>query len=1269
VRASHHFYLDLDGVLDCLIFTNCYQILPIKINMKTRSLTLAAWIGILSILPIPGIYITAAPRVAAQQSRTQLPQAQIERIARSITVKILSGDNSGSGVAIKKEGRVYTVLTNHHVLESGKPVLIQTPDGKTHAANLVKGVKFGANDLALLQFSADGNYTVASLANSSTLKIGDEVFAAGFPFEADSSASGGFAFKNGRISLLLERSLKGGYQIGYTNEIEKGMSGGPIINSEGKVIGLNGIHGQPLWGDPYVYEDGSKPNDELANQMRRSSWGVPIEALATLAPQFVPAGIAPPTSTTNRPSTQPLTQLASKVDNIAKEITVLITWSTSNGSGVIIAKEGNTYYVLTARHVAKGNRDLTLVAPDGKQYPVDQSAIKTWEGLDLAILQFKSDRTYQVATLGNYDSGSGDRLAFVSGWPEKPKPATPTRRFSAGFLLDASSSINLARDDRSLSSGYGLVYTNITERGMSGGPVLDVEGRLIGIHTAAEADQGNQSPVLERSDRQPKLELGYSLGIPIRRFLALLESDNVKLNLKQQTSLPRQLTAPEQDETLRASLDLTPPERNANEIDWLNYGNKLWRSRRYEEARQAFAKATAIKPDFYEAWYADGMALMRQQKYPAAIKSFNTALKYNPKSDRALRQLSDAFFYSGDYESGRQTLEKAIQLRPDDFILYEWLSETLIELGRYPESLKAINKAIALNPHPWGYIRRANTYRQINDYDAAIADLTKAIELQPDNAFAYRRRGYYRSEQANFAKEQSLADLTKAIELQPNDASNYVDRGIVYAKIKDRQKFTADFNKALALKPDDPWIYENRAYARHLLGDYQGAVADYTEAIRLAPELAYQFYTSRAGVHPSNQKQIEDYTEAIRLKPNYVSAYVRRGSTYASIGDSQKFIQDFNEAIRLQPDNAWIYTERGAVYFVLGEKEQGIKDYERAIALNRELAYQYYNQRGVALYKQQDYQGAITDFSQAIKLQPQNVQFYLNRGDAYAKLKDKLKALQDLNEALRLQPNNPSIYISRGSAYFALGEKEQGRKDYARAISLAPESAYVYYKNRGLLYYEQKDYQAAIADYTESLRLQSDYAIAYLERGKTYYELKAYQKAIADYDRVIAIAPDAAVAYGARGLASYWLGEYQKAVDDLTKAIDLKVKMPDLADAYVYRAVAYSKLQNYEAAIADITESIRLIPNHPQNHTNYGIRGSIYEGMKKYQEALADYAEAIHLNPKSIIIYEYRAALRQKLGDKRGAREDWEKIAQLYLEKGDKDNYQIAQNKLRELQE
>ncbi|ARV61576.1 hypothetical protein BZZ01_25730 [Nostocales cyanobacterium HT-58-2] len=1042
--------------------------------------------GTLWMLPVQSLPLSiSAPKLFAQQQSSQLSQEQLQKLAESITVKIISGEKGGSGILIQKEGQLYTVLTSQHILEVGKPNFIRTPDGQNYQAELVKEVNYYNKDLVLLQFRANGNYAVASLANSSTLKEGDKVFAAGFPFEEDSSESRQFVTKAGRISLLLERSLRGGYRIGYTNEIEKGMSGGPVLSSEGKVIGINGIHAQPLWGDPYVYEDGSQPNDALRDRMRRSSWGVPIETLAQLDPPMIPPEIPQARNTVTKATSSAPPLVTSLVNKIAKDITVLITWQNSHGSGVIVAKEGNTYYVLTAGHVARGKNDLKIVTADGQQYPVNTSTIKTWEGTDLALLQFTSNQTYQVATLADYDLENEDRVVFVSGTPaSKEATIQPNRQFSVGVLYGGG--IDRAKDSRSFAFGYELVYTNSTDKGMSGSPVLDSLGRVIGIHTAAE---GEPTLIKQKTGEEREIQLGYSLGVPIRTFLALVQQEKSQLKFKKHTTVPPRLSDPQQDAIITSALNLESPGTNSDEFEWLSYGNKLLRSQKYEKAVDAFNKAIQIKPNFSQAWYARGRAQRLQQKYKEALESFNKATTYNPTYDPAWRELGDTLFALNRYDEARQVLEKVISLKPDEFMAYRGLCNVLGELGNYPKAIQACDQAIKINPQPLQYILRGELRISMGDTTEAIKDFNAALRLQPDNPFAYRQRGVARSSEENY--QAALEDLNKALTLQPDNAYAYVDRGMIYALLGNRKAFTEDFDKALSLEPDSASIYNKRGTARHILQDDKGAIEDYTAAIRFAPESAYIYYKKLGDVRTAQkdlQAASENYSEAIRLEPNYAPAYVGRGIVQAMLGNQQGFTEDFDTAVRLQPENAWLYSYRGYARFLLKDNKGGIEDYNKAMSLFPQLSHLYYVFRGNSRQEQKDYQGAIADYNEAIRLKPDFALAYNNRGLVRVQEQGLAGASTPTKQSIRLNANIPTV------------------------LYLSPESVEKTQET-------QKDYEKAIADFTEAIRLKPDFALAYHNRGLARWYEKDNKGAMEDFKQAIRLKPDLAEAYNNEAFA------------------------------------------------------------------------------------------------------------------------------------------------------
>lgn len=207
---------------------------------------------------------------------SQLSSSQLNQLAQTLTVKVFAGKSWGSGTLIHKQGETYTILTNAHVLTSGDGTFyrIQTPDGQVYTATVQQIVGLKGSDVGILQFHSPNKiYAIATLNRSKIIK-GDSVIAAGFPFNRT-----GWIFTTGQIALLLDKPLEGGYQLGYTNDIYKGMSGGPVLNLQGELVGINGRHAYPLWGNGYEFQDGSQPTEQLQEQLIRLSWAISVTQL------------------------------------------------------------------------------------------------------------------------------------------------------------------------------------------------------------------------------------------------------------------------------------------------------------------------------------------------------------------------------------------------------------------------------------------------------------------------------------------------------------------------------------------------------------------------------------------------------------------------------------------------------------------------------------------------------------------------------------------------------------------------------------------------------------------------------------------------------------------------------------------------------------------------------------------------------------------------------------------------------------------------------
>ncbi|MDJ0515115.1 MAG: tetratricopeptide repeat-containing serine protease family protein [Trichodesmium sp. MO_231.B1] len=429
-------------------------------------------------------------------------------------------------------------------------------------------------------------------------------------------------------------------------------------------------------------------------------------------------------------SKQPATLalMADEINQISTEFTVLID-GINPASGVIISRKKDTYYVLTAKHVVETKDEYAILTKDGERYEIDYQRIIKLPGVDLAVLEFQSQKKYQVATLAEYDYQAEFRHVFVSGWPESRLPlAERERLFSPGLLINRDYELAFIKDP--LSHGYELFYNNITELGLSGAPVLDTQGRVIGIHGASEGTKIYD----EESNSVTRVSIGFSYGIPINTFLELADKLNMGLNFQLENLPPPPLTEREAF-SIEAYLKVPETADISSAAAWANHGNHLYRLEKFEEALVAFERSIKIRENFYPAWYGKGNVLSALGRYNAAIDAYKKTVKIKPDFYLAWRDQGALFAYLYRPYEALISFNQVIKYKPDDFAVW--------------------------------YLRGNILTTNFQEYEEAIAAYNKAIQLKSDFADAWMGKGEALYRLGNYEKAREAAQ--EAIKLKPND--------------------------------------------------------------------------------------------------------------------------------------------------------------------------------------------------------------------------------------------------------------------------------------------------------------------------------------------------------------------------------------------------------------------------------------------------------------------------------------------------------------------
>jgi tetratricopeptide (TPR) repeat protein len=265
------------------------------------------------------------------------------------------------------------------------------------------------------------------------------------------------------------------------------------------------------------------------------------------------------------------------------------------------------------------------------------------------------------------------------------------------------------------------------------------------------------------------------------------------------------------------------------------------------------------------------------------------------------------------------------------------------------------------------YYNRGTAYGNLVQWDKAIADYSKAIEIDPHYS-------------PTIVTDRSFNICLMA----------YVNRGAAYGDIGQQKKAIIDFNKAIEIDPKYATAYYNRGFVNFTFRHWDQAIADYSKAIEIDPNFKVA-YNDRGDTYCELQQwdnAIADYSKAIEIDTKNVIAYSNRGNWYTKLSQWDKASIDFSKAVEMDPKNSVDYYYLGNCYLNLQKWNQAIVNYSKVIEIDPNNSHAYSN-RGIAYGSLGQFEKALNDFSKAIEIDPNNTNAYSNREMTYKKLQSK----------------------------------------------------------------------------------------------------------------------------------------------------------------------------------------------------------------------------------------------------------------------------------------
>ena len=452
------------------------------------------------------------------------------------------------------------------------------------------------------------------------------------------------------------------------------------------------------------------------------------------------------------------------------------------------------------------------------------------------------------------------------------------------------------------------------------------------------------------------------------------------------------------------------------------------------------------------------------------------------------------------YSDALDDFDDYIKSNPDSWAAFYNRAISKEYLGDYIGAIADYSKAIELNPNPSEKILfwRGYTYERNENYEKAIEDYSSAIKINPNYENAYFFRAYTKFLIEDY--EGSIEDYSTVIKLNPNNEDAYFNRGLSKSKLQDIDDAIDDFTQAIQIKPNS-YFLNWRAYLKIQINDIEGSINDNTKSIELDPTYTKSYLDRAFGKYQigdlegavSDYKAIFDFgtAEDILFSINYLT------DTYISNGIYQEIIPLINEGKNIakkikekNDDYLDLFYKEALYYGTIGDNDKAISSLKKCVDESEKINLKNsITTRECKQYLANIYIFSFNNYKEAKKLfKFRSLEGQLILSQIAFKEKNFNKAQKILQRLYNLQLKDkeakPDLSLSEllGYAYWWDGENKKAKIYHNQALNLyeevfGKESHYLIQPllNVAMVYFKEKDYVKTDYYLRRSLAIQFKY--------------------------------------------------------------------------------------------------------------------------------------------------------------------------------------------------
>ncbi len=647
---------------------------------------------------------------------------------------------------------------------------------------------------------------------------------------------------------------------------------------------------------------------------------------------------------------------------------------------------------------------------------------------------------------------------------------------------------------------------------------------------------------------------------------------------------------------------------------------------------QKFSTLVRLNPDDPSAHFGLAMAYEESGQQNYAFKEYQEVLRLDPRHARAHLNMGFAYCRGGEIQPAIKEWQKAYELDsnagrflddPKTKSYYEPKVEHALAMFERPVMIRADDS--------YAHYQLAMAYRYFNKKEMALAELKKAVELNPNLWEAYNAAGeiYADLGQLQFAKIQ----YQKAISVSPRHPDTFYNLGTIFEDEGMVGIAIQKYERALEIDPGNSKLLFalGRAYLKQ--ARYKKAIVQFQKSIDKDPDNPYShFYLAKAceAIYRPDFA-IREYELAVKIDPRYAEAHYNLGTLYINTGNLAQGVEHLEKSLKLNPQDSYAYYNLGNAYDKLGEYQKAIFNYSHALELNPRDAFARYN-LGQIYFKMEQFEDAISEFEKALEINPNDASFYLNLGKAYLELEDYESAVEMFQRSVENKPNDFESHYALARAFMITDRLDLAVMELKKVTEINPSAPEPHFDLAQCLY-SNGEVDQAFEQYQKVLIYDEKHLEAILGVGQIYLYYRGKPDIAIDFfNQALEVDEYFFPALLEKGNAYMRLRKFKAAQKELEKATQVN---PDDLDLLVSLAEVYVATRKFDAAEREMQKAINLDPENPRFRLLFG---RVMSKNGKNTSAIEQYQKAIALDETLISAYMELTDQYLQLGDEHAAK-------------------------------